>query len=99
MISLTQTLIGLAVVALIAILIFSGKARALCKGFINIFIEDRAATPEGADALYSAKEDDVMESLRTADEVFRKIAGQVSSVPSRIERSRSKIAQNRTGFR
>lgn len=91
MISLTQTLIGLAVVAFIAILIFSGKARALVKGFINIFIEDRAATPEGADALYSAKEDDVMESLRTADEVFRKIAGQLARYQAELKDLEAKL--------
>lgn len=93
MISLTQTLIWLAVIGFVVILIASGKARALLKGFINIFIEDRAATPEGADALYSSKEDDVRESLRTADEVFRKIAGQLSRYEAELKELENRLPQ------
>jgi hypothetical protein len=44
-----------------------------------------AATPEGAEALYSQKEDDVKESLRAADEVYKKIAGQLSRYESELE--------------
>jgi hypothetical protein len=85
MIGLTQLLIGLFVVGVIAILVISGKARVLLKGFVNLFVEDMAATPEGAEALYSQKEDDVKESLRAADEVYKKIAGQLSRYESELE--------------
>lgn len=78
MIGLTQVLIGVAVLAVVGVFVFSGKARTLGKAFINLFVTDLASTPEGAEALFLQKEEQVEESFRKADEVYKKIAGQLS---------------------
>lgn len=76
MIELTKLLIGIAVFLVIFILIISGKARTLVSAFFNLFVEDLASTPEGAEALFAQKEDKIRESFYKADEVFKKVAGQ-----------------------
>jgi phage shock protein A len=65
-------------VILLLLFIFwkSGKLRALVTGFFNLFVEDLAATPEGAQALFNEKIDEVDEKYRRADNVYKKIAGQ-----------------------
>lgn len=71
------TLIFLAVIFVIVIaLVISGKLRALLKAFLNLFVEDMAATPEGAEALFRQKEEETEEKFRRADNVFKKVAGQ-----------------------
>lgn len=104
MISLTKFIIILMIVLILAILIVSGKARAIGKAFLNLFIEDMAATPEGAEALYRQKEEEVEDMFRKADGVFKKIAGQLSrneeelkslqnELP-KIEKACEKLAKN-----
>lgn len=71
------TLIFWAVIFVIVIaLVISGKLRALLKAFLNLFVEDMAATPEGAEALFRQKEEETEEKFRRADNVFKKVAGQ-----------------------
>ena len=57
-------------------MIISGKLRALVRAFFNLFVEDLAATPEGAEALFNQKEEEVEEKFRRADTVYKKVAGQ-----------------------
>ena len=76
MISLTKLLIIIAVVVILFALAVSGKLRALVKAFLNLFVEDLASTPEGAEALFNQKEEEVEEKFRKADTVYKKVAGQ-----------------------
>lgn len=76
MISLTKLIIFIIIAVIIFALLISGKLRALCKAFFNLFVEDLAATPEGAEALFNQKEEDVEEKFRRADNVYKKVAGQ-----------------------
>lgn len=103
MIGLTQVILGVVIVGVLSIFVISGKARTLGKAFINLFIEDMAATPEGAEALFRQKEDQVSEAFRKADNVYKKMAGQLSrneeelkslqnQLP-RIEKDCEKLAQ------
>lgn len=75
MISLTKLVIILVIAVILLILILSGKARTLVKAFFNMFVEDLAATPEGAEALFRQKEEETAEKFRRADAAFKKIAG------------------------
>ncbi len=71
------TLIFWAVIFVIVVaLVLSGKLRTLLKAFFNLFVEDMAATPEGAEALFRQKEEETEEKFRRADNVFKKVAGQ-----------------------
>ena len=91
MISLTQIILGVIIFGILAVLVVSGKARALGKAFINLFVEDMAATPEGAEALFRQKEEQVEDSFRKADNVFKKIAGQLSRNKEEMEDLRSRL--------
>ena len=53
--SLTTLLIIIVIGVILFALIISGKLRALVKAFFNLFVEDLAATPEGAEALFNQK--------------------------------------------
>ena len=64
------------ILVILFVLIVSDKARSLAKAFLNLFVEDLASTPEGADALYRQKEEETEEKFRGADDVYKKIAGQ-----------------------
>lgn len=75
MISLTKLVIFLVIAVVLLILVLSGKARTLLKAFFNLFVEDLAATPEGAEALFRQKEEETEEKFKRADAVFKKIAG------------------------
>lgn len=66
------TIIIIVLIALAA----SGKLRALTKAFFNLFVEDMASTPEGAEALFNQKIEEVEDKFRRADNVYKKVAGQ-----------------------
>lgn len=73
------------IVIAVFILIISGKARTLLKAFFNLFVEDMASTPEGADALYRQKEEATEEKFHNADEVFKGIAGKKSRCANELK--------------
>lgn len=90
--SLTKFIVCAVIFVIVFILIISGKARTLLKAFFNLFIEDLAATPEGADALYREKEADTEEKFRHADEVFKKIAGQRTRCKNELQQLNIKLS-------
>ena len=96
MISLTQIILGLIIFGLIAIFVVSGKARALGKAIINLFVEDMAATPEGAEALFRQKEEQVEDSFRKADNVYKKIAGQLTRNQEELNELNSRLPKIET---
>lgn len=93
MISLTKLIIILVVVIILLILILSGKARTLFKAFFNLFIEDLAATPEGAEALFRQKEEETSDKFKRADEVFKKIAGRRKRCSDELVDLKSRLAK------
>ena len=91
MISLTKLLIIIAVVVILFALAVSGKLRALVKAFLNLFVEDLASTPEGAEALFNQKEEEVEEKFRKADTVYKKVAGQRKRCKEELENLEVKL--------
>lgn len=73
---LTKLILIVVLVLAVLALVLSGKFRTLCKAFFNLFVEDLAATPEGAEALFNQKEEEVKDKYRKADDVFKKVVGQ-----------------------
>lgn len=73
---LSVLLFWLVIIVVLVALALSGKLRALVGAFFNLFVEDMAATPEGAEALFNQKIEEVEDKFRRADEVYKKIAGQ-----------------------
>lgn len=91
MISLTKLLIIIAIVVILFALAVSGKLRALIKAFLNLFVEDLASTPEGAEALFNQKEEEVEEKFRKADTVYKKVAGQRKRCKEELENLEVKL--------
>ena len=91
MISLTKLLIIIAVVVILFALAVSGKLRALVKAFLNLFVEDLASTPEGAEALFNQKEEEVEEKFRKADTVYKKVAGQRKRCKEELENLEARL--------
>ena len=80
---LSNLLIILAVGTFIATLVvfpsFRGKLKVLVGGFLNIFVEDRAKTPEGAAAIYSQAVEEAQEKYSRADDTLRRITGRLQT--------------------
>lgn len=74
--TLSTLLVWIVCIAIVLVLLLSGKLRALLKGFFNLFVEDLAATPEGAEALFNQKIEEVEDKYRRANNVYKKVAGQ-----------------------
>ena len=73
---LSKLIFWTVIVIIVLALGLSGKLRALFKAFLNLFIEDMASTPEGAEALFNQKIEEVEDKFRRADNVYKKVAGQ-----------------------
>jgi uncharacterized membrane protein YccC len=66
-------IVGVAVVVIV--LIMFPEARALLKGLTRVFIQDRAATPSGAKAIYAEKIDQLNVIYNKASDSYRTAAG------------------------
>ena len=73
--------IGIALV-FIVILAVSGKGRTMLKGFSNLFFEDIAKTPKGADAIYS-------KSIEECEDDYSKASNNVSKIAGMLETSKT----------
>ena len=60
---LSKILPVVVIVVVALVLILFPEARALLKGFTRLFIKDMAQTPDGAEAIYTEKIDQVQDSL------------------------------------
>jgi phage shock protein A len=83
-------LVALGVIALAGLLI-SGKLRTLVKGFIGLFVEDVAKTPEGAAAVYTEAIDKAQDDYNKASNALQKIAGQLQTAKMSLQELQIKI--------
>ena len=84
-------LIILGVILAVAIFIIFPKARTLVKGFINIFIEDKAATPDGLRALFAEKIDEAQDAYNQAAQMLRRVTGEHAACQKRIAELKQEI--------
>lgn len=78
---------ALAVVFILALIIFPGvrdKLKVLVGGFLNIFVEDMAKTPEGAKAVFQQAIEEVQERYNKAGDTLNRFVGEMSSVQKAI---------------
>ena len=64
-----------AIVIFVIILVMFPEARTLLKGLTRIFIQDRAATPDGARAIYAEKIEQLNQIYNKAPDSYRTAAG------------------------
>lgn len=74
-----STLLVIIVIAVVAlILIMFPESRVLLKGFVRLFIKDKATTVEGAQAVFDQQIDELQEVCDKADEALRVASGKRS---------------------
>jgi|SRR6185312_11397603 len=87
--------LGIIVIVLAGVFIFGGKPlRVLLKGFIGVFIEDRAKTPEGAAAVYNQVIDKAQNDYAIAHNTLQKVAGQLDSSKKSVVSTKDKIQKS-----
>lgn len=77
-------LIGAVVLIIIIALALSGKLRVLVKGFFNLFVEDLAKTPEGAEAIYTEAINKAQNEYVKANNTLQKVAGQLDTAKTKL---------------
>ena len=85
---------GIAVV-LLALIVFPGfrkKLKVLVSGFLNIFVEDLAKTPDGARAIYDQKIEEVQNQYNEADDIYKRQAGALDQLRTKIRALESSLA-------
>lgn len=75
---------AVAALALIVFPGFRGKLKVLAGGFLNIFVEDLAKTPEGARAVYDQAIEEAQKQYNEADDMYRRQAGALDSLRTSI---------------
>lgn len=78
---------GAAAVVVLALIVFPGfrkKLKVLVGGFLNIFVEDMAKTPEGARAIYDQKIEEVQRQYNEADTIYKRQAGALDQLRTKI---------------
>lgn len=91
--SLTQMIIGIAVVLFVLLLIMFPEFRTLFKGFTRLFIKDMATTPEGAEAIYGEKIDQAQEAYAKADNAYKVASGKLSTAKKDLENFKIKLTK------
>lgn len=89
--SLGTLIFMVTLILLLSIFIIFPKARVLLKGFINVFIEDRAKTPEGAKAVYEEAINEAQNDYAKANNILQKLTGKLDSVEKEFKDTKKKI--------
>lgn len=79
---------GALIVVALALVIFPGfrkKLKVLAGGFLNIFVEDLAKTPEGARAVYDQAIEEAQTQYNEADDMYRRQAGALDQLRTKIK--------------
>lgn len=78
---------AVAVVVVLALIVFPGvrkKLKVLVGGFLNIFVEDVAKTPEGAKAVFQQAIDEVQDRYNKAGDTLNRFVGEMKSVQKSV---------------
>ena len=82
------------VVVVLALIIFPGfrkKLKVLVGGFLNVFVEDVAKTPEGAKAVFQQAIEEMQDRYNKAGETLNRFVGEQSHVQKDILRLREEL--------
>ena len=85
--------VGVAVVgSLILFPSFRRQLGALIGGFLQVFVQDTAKTPDGAKAIYAQKIDEIQDKYTRATNTLRDLAGKLKSIQDRYAMCQKKAA-------
>lgn len=63
----------------------SKKIGIMTKGHLNLFIRDRAQTPKGAEAIYTAAIEEAEETYANADDMVRQLSGRIQMTKENLK--------------
>ena len=90
-------LVGLvAVLVLLALIVFPDFRKGigvLLNGFLNIFVEDQAKTPKGAEAVFNEAIEAEREKYRQASKTLNKISGELKQAEAKVVALEKKKAE------
>jgi len=79
------------VLALVIFPEFRRSLKVLCSGFLNLFVQDLAKTPEGATAVYNEAIDEERELYRKACNVLNRVSGELQAAQGEL----AKLQENK----
>lgn len=81
----------LIVLALLIFPEFRKKLMVLISGFLNVFVEDAAKTPEGADAVFTQAISELQDKYNRAADTLNKLSGELKHAESEVTRLEKEI--------
>lgn len=78
--------LGLILLALLIFPEFRKKIKVLVGGLLNVFVEDAAKTPEGAEAVFNQAIQEAQNNYNKAASTFNKLSGELKSTEDSITR-------------
>ena len=73
------------------ILILSGKARTMLKGFWGLFFTNLAKTPEGAEAIYQEAIEQAQNDYNEASDTLNTLAGKLETSKTNLQKSQEEL--------
>lgn len=88
---------------LIAVLLFPEVRQKFCvlfRGTLNLFVEDRAKTPEGAKAIFTQAISEAEEKYQTAKETYNRLFGRLNRLKAEMKKLQEdiKFAESRVEY-
>lgn len=75
------------------IFIMFPEARSLGKGFLRLFVQDMASTPEGAKAIYSEKIEELQNTYNEASDSYRMVTGEYEHSKKELQSLQQRLRQ------
>lgn len=72
---------------------FRKKLKTMTSGFLNVFIEDKAKTPEGARAIFAEAIEESQDKYNSANDTYRKLYGKLTHMKNMKEQSQAKLKE------
>lgn len=84
------------VLFLLCLLLFPGfraRLKILMGGFLNLIVEDKAKTPDGARAIYNQAIEEAREEYKKADDIYKRVSGKFDGLMKRRESCKAELKE------
>ena len=86
--------LGIAALGVVGLIfIMFPEARSLGKGFLRIFVQDMASTPEGAKAIYAEKIEELQQTYNEASDSYRMVTGEYEHSKKELQDLQQRLKQ------
>lgn len=93
--TLSQMIFASVIVLVVLVLIlfpsFRGKLKVLLGGFLNVFVEDKAKTPEGARAIYQQAIEEAQDKYNKASDTLRTVSGRYETANKKLQKLKADL--------